>query len=175
MRYFTPELLERLASPDDVVADAAHEEWERALLRWQRRWPKIESAFPEAVQQFEEAKVCLHDAQVLSLAQSSETLVMVVQGEAPARDLVLLTFTLADKPIIDAKAVPGHGDGIVVNWLYEEWDVDRRGRRWFEVLLSNGWSVRLCFREFQFLILPQVLAAENGRAHVAHRAVPRSA
>src|SRR5439155_2117964 len=108
-------------------------------------------------------------------AQSGATLVMILQREAPARDVVLLTFTLTEDPVIDRKAISGHGDGNRVTWLYEEWDVDRRGRCWFEVLLSNGWSVRLCFSDFQFLVLPQILPARSGPARRRKTAVPRSA
>jgi hypothetical protein len=175
MKYFTPALLERLASPDDEVADAAHGEWERARARWKRRWPKIKSAFPETVRRFEAASVCLHDARVLSLVRNGETLVVVLQREVPAQDVVLLTFTLAEEPVIGTEGVPGHGDGHVVAWLYEEWDIDRRGRCWFAVLLSNARSVRLCFRDFQFLILPQILPAQDGHARRGETAVPRSA
>ena len=45
---------------------------------------------------------------------------------------------------------------------------------WFEALLSNAWSVRLCLGAFQYLILPQILPAQNGRAQLA-LGVPRSA
>jgi hypothetical protein len=175
MKYFTPVLLQGLASPNDDVADRAHEEWERALARWKRRWPKIKPAFPVAVQRFKESGLCLHDARVLSLAKNGETLVMVLEREPPAQDVVLLTFTLAEDPVIDTEAVSGHGDGRVVTWLYEEWDLDRRQRCWFEVLLSNGWSLRLCFTEFQYLVLPQILPARNGCAPFAATGVPRSA
>ena len=50
-----------------------------------------------------------------------------------------------------------------MTWLYEEWDVDRQGRRWFEVLLSNGWTVKLRFRDFQFLIVRQLSPTKNGQ------------
>ena len=53
-------------------------------------------------------------------------------------------------------------------WRYEEFDVDRRGQCTFNVLLRNGWEVRLRFRDFQFLIAEEILPARNG-------AVPRPA
>jgi hypothetical protein len=176
MKYFTPELLKRIASPDDRVADEAHAEWERALVRARRRWQKIKRGFPEAVQRFEEAPVCLHDAEVLSMARKGDTFVMALRLEPPSADLVLLTFVLDEEPRIDPRAVPGHGDGRVITWLYEEWDLDRRGRCWFEVLLSNAWSVRFPFRDFHFLVLPQILPARDGQVvQGLPTAAPRSA
>ena len=100
MKYFTPELLERLGSLDDEVADAAHAEWERALVRHRRRWQKIKAAFPEGVQDFEAESVCLHDAQVLSMGRHGETFVIVLKMEPPSETMALLTFTLADNPLI---------------------------------------------------------------------------
>jgi hypothetical protein len=164
MKYFTPELLERLASTNDAVADAADQEWERAIVRARRRWHKIQTAFPENVRQFEEQRVCLHDARVLSMARQDDTFVAILHREPPGQEIVLLIFTLNEDPVIEPDVVPGHGDNHTISWLYEEWDLDRRGRCWFEVLLSNGWSIRLCFREFRFLILPQILPAANGQA-----------
>lgn len=176
MRYFTPELLERLASLDDDVADAAEQEWERAIAQAKRRWRKIAKAFPKSVQRFEARSVCLHDARVLSMACAGTTFVVIAQREPPAQELVLLTFTIDADPIIEPDAAPGHGDDLAVTWLYEEWDVDRRGRCWFEVLLSNGWSVRLRFRDFRFRVLPQILPATNGQAMPqGNPAIPRSA
>jgi hypothetical protein len=176
MRYFTPELLERIASADDDVADAAHEEWEQAIVRSKRRWQKIQKAFPQAVGRFEEESVCLHDARVVSIARASDTVAMVLRAGPPAEDVVLLTFTRDGQPVIDPNALPGHGDGRVVTWLYEEWDLDRGGRCWFEVLLSNGWSIRCRFRDFTYLVLRPLLPARDGPvADGPPAAVPRSA
>jgi hypothetical protein len=176
MRYFTPELLERSASLDNDVADAAEQEWERAIAQAKRRWRKIAKAFPMSVQRFEAQSVCLHDARVLSMARQGNTFVVIAQREPPAHELVLLTFTIDADPVIKPDAALGHGDDLAVTWLYEEWDVDRGGRCWFEVLLSNGWSVRLRFRDFRFRVLPQILPATNGQAMPQGKpAMPRSA
>src|SRR5579864_4329262 len=111
MRYFTPELLKRLASSNDDVADAADKEWERAIGLARRRWRSIRRAFPEGVQVFEDEGICLHDARVVSVARRGDTLVLILEKEPPAKEVVLLTFTLIGEPFIDPEAVPGHGDG----------------------------------------------------------------
>jgi hypothetical protein len=164
MKYFTPELLERVASPDDAVADAAEHEWERSIVRSHQRWRRIRAAFPEEVRRFEDEGVCLHDARVLSMARQGENFVVVLRTEAPSEQMVLLSFRLEEEPLIDPHAIEGHGDQEFVTWMYEEWDLDRAKRCCFEVLLSNGWSVKFRFREFHFQVLLQILPARNGQA-----------
>lgn len=157
MRFFTPQLLERIASADDEVSAAAHDDWERAIERSDRRWQKIKDLFPAAVRRFDESGLCLHDAELLSMGQQRGTLVIALKLEAPAQSLVVLTFKLLGDPVIDQTALAADGKDGPVTWLYEEWDVDRRNRCWLEVLLSNGWSVKLCFRGFQFVYVPELL------------------
>jgi hypothetical protein len=59
--------------------------------------------------------------------------------------------------------------------MYEEWDIDRRRRGCFAVLLSNGWTVELAFRDFHYLVVQQVIPSRNGQAALSFHAVPRSA
>src|SRR5260370_28472583 len=134
MRYFTPELLERSASLDDDVADAAEHEWERAIAQAKRRWRKIAKAFPKSVQRFDAQCVCLHDARVLSMARQGNTFVVIAQREPPAQDLVLLTFTIDADPVIEPDAAPRHGDGLAVSCVYEERDVGQCGLGLCDVL-----------------------------------------
>jgi hypothetical protein len=152
MKYFTPELLSHLQSADDDLFEKAHDDWERAIVRSERRWKNIRAAFPAAVQRFNDDSVCLHDADLLSIGQERDRLVIVVQPEPPARTLVVLTFTLDGEPVIDPTALPGREGVTRPSWMYEEWDLDRQKRCLFEVLFTNGWSVKLRFRDFQYLI-----------------------
>ncbi len=179
MKYFTPDLIERVGSLDDDVADAAMEEWERAIVRYKRHWHKIKAAFPAEVQRFKEEHVCLHDAELLSMARHGESLTLVLQPEPPSPNLVLLAFTLDGEPVIDPKALPACRDPNYVTWLYEEFDRDRRKKCCFEVLLSNGWSVKLRFRDFQFWIgqrlFPVPKALVDPALPPAQPVVPRSA
>jgi hypothetical protein len=176
MKYFTPELLARFRSADEDVSAAALDEWERAIVRSNRRWTKIAAAFPKEVRQFDE-NVCLHDARVLSIGRQGDAFVMVLQPEPPAQTVAVLTFTLEADPIIDTTAVREHPHPSYAEWMYEEFDVDRRGRLWFEVLLSNGWSVKLCFRDFRYLIADRLfpVPAEPAAVPPAAPAIPQSA
>jgi hypothetical protein len=153
MKYFTPDLIQRGDSLDDDVADAAEEEWEQALVRYGRRWRKVRAALPKTVRQFhDEDRVCLQSAQLLSMGRQGDALVMVLEPEPPAQTVVILTFTLDGEPVIDPQALPGREGRTFVTWMHEEWDLDRQSRFCFEVLFTNGWSVKLRFRDFQYLI-----------------------
>lgn len=152
MKYFTPELLNRVGSRDDDVADAGHDAWDRAIKRYNRRWARIKQAFPEPVRRFDEAPICLHDAEVLSMARKKDRFVMVMHQEPPSRDIVILTFTLDGEFEIDPKALPMHCTSNRVFWMYEEFDLDRDKRCRFEVMLTNGWIIKLAFRKFQYLV-----------------------
>jgi hypothetical protein len=172
MKYFTPDLIQRGNSRDDDVADAASEEWERAIVRSERRWKKIRSAFPAAVQQFNDDQICLHDAEVLSIGQEGDRFVIVVEPEPPARTVVLLTYTLDGEPVIDPTALPDREGVSRPLWMYEEWDLDRQKRCLFEVLLTNGWSVKLRFRDFQYLIAQRLFPVPKEAAEPARPPAP---
>ncbi len=166
MKYFTPDLIERYASPDDEVAHAAEREWEQATKRYRRRLERILPALPAGVRRWRSRSVCLHDARVLRLGSEGDQFLMVVEPLTPAESLVVLTFTLDGQPEIDTEALPNGPDSTGVEWLYEEWDMDRRNGCWFEVLLSNGWLVRLPWRAFEFRVVKQLLPTTetaNGR------------
>jgi hypothetical protein len=176
MKYFTPELVAGFQSPDEDGFVEAHEEWERAIQRYHRRLAKIKARLPKGVQQFRENHVCLHDAQLLRMARRGDSLVMVLETEPPARDLVVLTFVLNGEPEIDRSALQGYDESNPAYWLYEEWDVARSGQCSFEVLLSNGWSVKLAVRNFHFVIGHRILPSGNEMAEqTSKEVIPRSA
>jgi len=169
-------LLTRIRSADEEISAEAHQEWEQAIIRSRRRWQKIQAAFPKKVQRFEEDQVCLHDAQVLSMGQHGRTFIIVLQTEPPTQQMVLLMFTLDQEPQIDTTALPGKPDSSYVTWMYEEFDLGRHKQCTFEVLLSNGWAVKLRFQDFHFLMGQQILPPKNDRAaRVSPPPIPRSA
>jgi hypothetical protein len=157
VKFFTPELLERAASLDEDVADAADRDWERALVRYHRRWQKIRVLFPPEARRFQDEGVCLHDAEVLTMGKREGVFFMVLRKEPPSPDLVLLTFTLEGEAQISPAALPADNESGPVTWMYEEFDLDRSGRCRIEGLLSNGWAVRLVFRDFHYVVAQQVI------------------
>jgi hypothetical protein len=176
MKYFTPELYARGNSSDETLARGVEKEWEQILRRYERRWRKIRDAFPQEVRNFDDAGVCLHDAEVLHLTRQGERFVMVLQPELPSQTLVILIFNLTEDPVIATGVLPESMATRRPIWLYEEFDLDPRGLFCFEVLLSCGWEIKLRFRDFQFLIGQQILSAMDGQtSQTADSTAPRSA
>jgi hypothetical protein len=157
-----PELVNRGNSPNPEEVHGIEDEWERVLQRSERRWRRIKAAFPESVCRFDEDYICLHDADVLRMGRTRDTFVFFLETEPPACKPVVLTFTLDGEPVIETGTLTHARQGIPFHWLYEEWDVDRRQRLMFEVLLSNGWVVKLPFRDFHYLIADPVAPTANG-------------
>jgi hypothetical protein len=162
MKYFTPDILNRVRSEDEDVSAAAHDDWERATERYRRRVRRILPAFPEGVRRFKADHICLHDADVLRMGRTDHTFVFLLETEPPASKPVVLTFTLAGEPAIETGTLTHARQGIPFHWLYEEWDLDRYQRLTFEVLLSNGWIVKLPFRDFEYLIADPIAPDANG-------------
>jgi hypothetical protein len=176
MKYFTPDLINRFRSEDDDVADAADDEWERAIKRSNRRWKKIKDAVPEELRRFEEEPICLHDAEVFSMGQHGDQFVMLLETEPPSSKPVVLTFTLEEAPTVQTNAVKDGRQGKPLYWEYEEWNLDRRKRCTLEVILSDGSVLKLVFRDFHYLIAEPFLPSLNGQAPQTTGApVPRSA
>jgi hypothetical protein len=173
MKYFTPEIIIRGNSLDDSVVEGVEEDWEQAIKRYNRRWTKIKTTFPKEVRRFD---VCLHDADVLSMGRQGDEFVMVVHKEPPSQEMVVLLFTLDGEPEIDPDALPGRNHASYGHWMYEEFDLDRQKKCRFEVLLSNGWLLKLPFKDFRYWVTQKVLAGENGQViPVLNQVVTRSA
>jgi hypothetical protein len=175
MKYFTPEYYSRSNTPNQEELHGIEDEWEDALRRYRRRIKQIKSALPEGVRRFKDAHICLHDAEVLGMGRQDDRFVFLVETEPPARKPGVLTFTLEGAPDITDHSGYGFRPGKPVYWLYEEWNLDRHKRPTFEVLLSNGWVVKLVFRDFHFLIAEPVQLSVDGQASPAVATVPRSA
>ena len=166
MKYFTPELLDRIASSNDDIADAAQGEWEKAIVRYNRRWGIIQNKFPMPVRRFEEQGICLQDARLIRQGYQGDTFVLILETESPSRNLIIFTFVLEGEPEIKVQESLVCTETDIVTWLYEEWDLDRHGKCCFEVLFSNGSFTKLCFREFQYVIVSPVLTMLNGAANL---------
>jgi hypothetical protein len=176
MKYFTPEHYSRGNSPNEEDLHGIEDEWENALRRYRRRLKQIKSFLPEGVRRFKDEHVCLHDAEVLGMGRQEGQFVFLLKTEPPARKPAVLTFTLEDEPVVQVYTGPGFHPGKPVYWLYEEWNLDRQKRPTFEVLLSNGWVVKLVFREFHYLVAESILPSADGQAaQPAGARVPRSA
>jgi hypothetical protein len=171
MKYFTPELYIRGNSEDADSQIHLERDWDKALERYERRWTSIKTNFPEKVQRFQESGPCLHDAELLQMFQEGEQFILELQPQHATTNIVILNFTLSQNPVIQTEALPKASRSLRAFWLYEEFDIDRRGQYSFEVLLSNGWVAGLKFSDFSFRIGQRVFPPSNGQA--APRARPK--
>jgi hypothetical protein len=162
VRNFTPELIARLNSTDSAEADAADAEWDRRQEAYEEELRRIEPTLPEHVRAFND--LLLHDARVYSLARQGDELIMVLQKDVPPRDLVIVTYALAGEPVIDTEALPVGERSPVMDFLYDEFGVVQEdGERLYEqaILFSNGWEVRLRFRDVQFALAEPLFASDT--------------
>lgn len=160
MKYFTPELLARLGSEDEAVVRDAEAEWERRSEAYEQDLRAIEPDLPEHVQAFND--LLLHDARVYSLARRDHQLIMVLHKDVPPRDLVIVTYDLAGEPEIDTEAYPPRERSGVMDFEYDELGEDQeKGEVIFtqSVLFSNGWEVRLRFRDVRFVLADPLFTA----------------
>lgn len=141
MKYFTPELYQRLQDfHDEAAMDDADEAWERASARYRRFYRRIRKTLPLGLQKLLGDYV-LHDADVLGMGGRGKEFVMVLRLAPPPRQLLILHYRLVRPALVkkDAFLVKGRGSA---QWLYDEVDVEQDAVV-HSVLLSNGWEVQL--------------------------------
>jgi hypothetical protein len=168
MNYFTRDRYLAMQKFQEGAMDAADADWERAVNGYETYLQTVRAEMPEPVRQLLDG-FYLHDARVLSMGQRGETFVISLQLDVPPNDLLTITYTLAGPPEVKKEAFPWAGDASTVRWLYEELELIREGdRRHFvhSLLFSNGWEVRLPFREVQtataFPLLPHPRSVKTG-------------
>jgi hypothetical protein len=162
MKYFTPDLLEQLNSPDPAVANAADAEWDRSLERYEQHLQRLGPQLPESIRTFND--LLLHDARVYTLARRQDQLLMVLHKDIPPRDLVILSYSLAAEPVIRHDALPPEQRSPVMDYLYNEFDLiaGEDGPLYTEsILFSNGWELQLRFRDVQVTLAESLLTAQS--------------
>jgi hypothetical protein len=161
MKYFTPERYLRLGQLEDEAAfRAAQEQWERAVARYQNHLQRIAGALPAGLRRLIES-VYLHDARVLDIWQrAASRCTITLQPESDRAHLVVLSYSLSEPPSIQHGVLPADACSQPVAWLYDELSLigaARNGRSRknkasasafvHDILLSNGWEIRLRFRD----------------------------
>ncbi len=150
MKYFTRELIERYGSLDDATANAADAEWEEILDRYERDQRALEPELPEHIRGF--TRLLLQGAIVRSIARQGDRLIMVLRKDIPPRDVVTLTYTLLEEPIIDRNALSVEHQSSVMDFRYDEFEATRDGDRQTyaqSILFGNGWEIMLRFSDVQ--------------------------
>jgi len=150
MNYFTRERYLALQERGDAM-DAADAAWAEAVARYEAYLQTIRPEMPESVRELLDG-FYLHDARVLSMGRRGDTFVISLQLDVPPNELLTITYNLAGPPEIRQDLFPWATPTATPAWLYEEIELVRaRERSHFihSILFSNGWEVRLPFREVQ--------------------------
>jgi hypothetical protein len=167
MKYFTRQRYLAMQNLQVQAMDVADAEWQKAVDEYETYLQTIRPALSEPLRQLLE-RFYLHDARVLSMGQRDESFVITLQLDVPPNELLTITYTLAGPPEIKAEPFPWVKNADSAAWLYDEIEQLPEGGRPFvhSILLSNGWEMRLAFREVQmttaFPVLPHPRSDANG-------------
>jgi hypothetical protein len=103
------------------------------------------------------------------MGQRGDSFVISLQLDVPPNDLLTITYTLVGPPQVQQETFPWVTNASPVDWLYEEVEqVPARDRKHFahSILFSNGWEIRLPFREVHtttvFPLLPHPRTLKKG-------------
>lgn len=171
MKFYTPTLLEAVASDDPAIARAGHEEWERATASYTRRLLEIDGLLTKPVRRL--ANLPLHDARVVAYASKENRFFMLLEldTEEPGHGLQLRYHLL--RPPQAVRHSPAFPDEPLV-WLYDEFDAKEvdGGVTVFEhsILLSRGTELRLTFYEISLCTLKGMYIPSSHDASLEYRA-----
>jgi hypothetical protein len=149
MNYFTRQRYLALQERGDDAMDAADAAWAEAVARYDAYLQTIRAEMPEAIRELLDG-FSLHDARVLSMGQRGDTFMISLQLDVPPNELLTITYSLAGTPEIKQDLFPWATADVAPAWLYEELELVRQGNQAHfvqSILFSNGWEVRLPFRE----------------------------
>jgi hypothetical protein len=151
MKHFTPERLIRLQDRANRARFLRSlEDWETAAKSYKRQLAKLRDRLPVDLGLLIDS-VPLHDAQVLDMwwGGRSQFTITLLAGAAPSH-LVVLTYSLVEKPEVAPEVLPESVRSAPTLWLYDELDsggVTRRAPTFMHnILLSDGREIRLHFR-----------------------------
>jgi hypothetical protein len=152
MRYFTPDRYVALQNfSGETAMDAADAAWAEAVHQYDAYLATIAPNLPEPVRRLIEG-FHLHDARVLSISQQGNHFVVCLQLDVPPNDLLTITYTLAGPPEVNKRAFSTPGGKHPPLWECEEIEmINKADKRFFahDVLLSNGWVLRIPFQDVQ--------------------------
>jgi hypothetical protein len=192
MKYFTPELYERIQNVKD---ESGLRQWDQAVNAYEQSLRQHVGQLPRSltplVKTFD-----LHDAIVVSMHLSGVTLSIALQLDPPLAYHLVLAYTLVEDPVVNHNALPDPYRTQEVAWLYDELGIGEpvmnpgQARRpksrsgdemktipvfTHDILLSNGWEIDLKFRTFKLRRLQALLPQPpivDGRVE---RKMPQSA
>jgi hypothetical protein len=148
MKYFTPDLYVRGQSRDPEVVDEVERLWDEAGDRYVAYLDSIRHELPPGLR-FIDDHYYLHDARIRGMARQGNAFLITLQLDTPPQSLLTFTFDLLQEPAIQAGLLPPTLSQADAEWLYDEWEkVEGDSPTWsMSILLSNGWEVKLHFRD----------------------------
>jgi hypothetical protein len=170
MTFFTPELYVRYQSENEEILRDAEQQWDAAVQRYDEQLRALLVQAPEGEGLFENSH--LHDAAILALGQEADRFRLVLQLDLPYRTLIL-TYEILESPNVNRMALPPKYRSSHVSWLYDKVELVGSDPVVCDhfILLSNGWEVRLRFRDLQIAAFRSLLLtdAEQRRADESER------
>jgi len=159
MKFFTPQLMERFGSSDPEIAGQADSQWEEAGNRYDAYLTRVAPELPEGVRHLQD-NYALHDAVIFGMGQQESHFIIILRLDTPLQDFLILTYDLIAEPEIEREVLPSkHRCSARVEWMYDEVepDADKPPGCAQSILFSNGWEVRLRFRDVHVQVMPPIL------------------
>lgn len=148
MKFFTPELIAKGQTDDDMALTEQERLWDEAGERYVAYLDTVRPLFPPGLRQLD-SSYYLHDAVVFGMGRRDNSFVIVLQLDTPPHSLLTLTYDLTDQPVIDEQSLPAPlcTPNYHVEWQYDEIEqIPGTPPTWVQsILLSNGWEVKLPF------------------------------
>lgn len=152
MKYFTPELVLQGRTSDHDLLDRHEEEWDDRCARYEAELDYFRPHLPAGLRCILD-DYYLHDAVLHGMGRQGHLFFIVLQLDTPPRSLLTFHYDLVDDPTIipDALSADLRNQHAMVQWQYDEIEmVPGDPPTWRQsILLSNGWEVRLHFRDVQ--------------------------
>jgi hypothetical protein len=157
MKYFTPELYQKLNSFDVNEAERADEAWDGAEAAYKERLASIRRHMPSQVLKLSE--LCLHDALVVSRVEQAQpdgpypfplncswtavAIVSLTLGE----EVVSLIYCLSEHATTRKAPDDWRFSKLQEQWLYDEVDMidDSKGPFIHRILFSTGVTLEIPF------------------------------
>ncbi len=166
MKFFTRALIEMGQSQDAATLNRHEELWDEACDRYFQHLEALKDTLPPGLRQRVD-QYYLHDAVIRGMGQRGSSLVIVLQLETPPESLLIFTYDLVDPPVIDQAALASQFSSLasLVDWQYDEIEPSAGDPPTWEqsILFSNGWEVRLHFRDVRIEeVQPLLPVPRNG-------------
>ena len=165
MKYFTPELIVKGQTDDDQALNEHERLWDEASDRYVAYLETVRPQFPSGLRQLD-SSYYLHDAMIFGLGERENSFVILLQLDTPPNSLLTLTYDLVDRPIVEKAVLPPRlcTPNYHVEWQYDEIEQPPGTvPTWVQsILLSNGWEVKLQFRDVQVQEAQALLPVPRG-------------